>query len=250
VVLFVIFSLSPQHPSFPEFPQSFYESQYTHNNLADISTPQQQASSTRLWITKLLPVTGILPERSEYGNEELNICRNFISPSDSIILHPQSCRIPLNTHPHTLKLSPHQPETPAIAAIRPNALVDKPFDSIQSPAYTVPGNLRRISSEGKLMATITKKDLADKVAERTKTSQSTVKTVVQQFLDEIISELARNNRLEFRDFGVFEVREQAPRTAQNPKTLVKIQVPAKRVVKFKMGRIMREKVNARAAKKR
>jgi integration host factor subunit beta len=100
------------------------------------------------------------------------------------------------------------------------------------------------------MATITKKDLVDKVAEKTKTSQSIVKTIVQAFLDEIVSELARNNRLEFRDFGVFEVREAAPRTAQNPKTLEKIQVPAKRAVKFKMGRIMREKVNAKAAKKR
>ena len=56
--------------------------------------------------------------------------------------------------------------------------------------------------------------------------------------------------MEFRDFGIFEVREQAARTAQNPKTLEKIKVPAKRAVKFKMGRIMKEKVNARAAIKR
>jgi len=41
----------------------------------------------------------------------------------------------------------------------------------------------------------------------------------QSFLDEIISELAEGNRLEFRDFGVFEPREHAPRNAQNPKTL-------------------------------
>jgi len=74
--------------------------------------------------------------------------------------------------------------------------------------------------------------------------------VVQQFLDEIVSELVKNNRLEFRDFGVFEVRQAAPRTAQNPKTLEPVRVPAKRVVKFKMGRRMGEKLNSKAAKKR
>ena len=93
------------------------------------------------------------------------------------------------------------------------------------------------------MPTITKKELVDKIAEKMSITRPTVKTIVQSFLDEIASELAKNNRLEFRDFGVFEVREQAARAAHNPKTLEKIEVPAKRVVKFKMGRIMRERMN-------
>ena len=93
------------------------------------------------------------------------------------------------------------------------------------------------------MATITKKDIFSKIAETTKTSQSTAKSIVQCFLDEIIGELAKGNRLEFRDFGVFEVRERAARMAQNPKTLEPAPVPAKRTVKFKMGRIMREKLS-------
>jgi len=100
------------------------------------------------------------------------------------------------------------------------------------------------------MATITKKELVDRIAQENGITQSTVKTIIQHFLDEIVSELAKNSRLEFRDFGVFEVREQAARIAQNPKTLQKIQVPAKRAVKFKMGRIMRERMNAKAGKKR
>jgi len=99
------------------------------------------------------------------------------------------------------------------------------------------------------MATITKKELVDRMAESTKTKPSTVKAVVQGFLNEITSELAKGNRLEFRDFGVFEVRQAAPRTAQNPKTLEPIEVPAKRVVKFKMGRMMRKKLNGRAEKR-
>ena len=67
----------------------------------------------------------------------------------------------------------------------------------------------------------------------------------QSFLDEVISELARGNRLEFRDFGVFGPRECVPRIAQNPKTMERIHVPAKRTVKFKIGRLMKQKLNCR-----
>ena len=131
----------------------------------------------------------------------------------------------------------------AIVIIRLNILADKPFDSIYLIAYTVSGNLKNISFEGKLMATITKKEVVDKIAEKTDVRQSTVKTIVQQFLDEITSEVAKSNRLEFRDFGVFEVKERAARMAQNPKTMEPVEVPAKRTVKFKMGRLMREGMN-------
>jgi len=93
------------------------------------------------------------------------------------------------------------------------------------------------------MSTITKKELIDRIAQSTQAKQSLVKATVQSFLDEIIGELARGNRLEFRDFGVFETKTRAPRTAQNPKTLEKIQVPSKRKVKFKTGRIMKEKLD-------
>ena len=94
------------------------------------------------------------------------------------------------------------------------------------------------------MATITKKELVDRITKKTQCKNITAKEIVQQFLEEITSELAKNNRLEFRDFGVFEVKERAARTAQNPRTLENVQVPAKRTVKFKMGRIMKKKLNA------
>jgi integration host factor subunit beta len=106
-----------------------------------------------------------------------------------------------------------------------------------------------IRFEGRLIATITKKELVDRIAQRTQSKHGTVKAVIQQFLDEIASELSKNSRLEFRDFGVFEVRQAAPRAAQNPKTLEPIEVPAQRRVKFKMGRIMREKMNGKGRKR-
>ncbi len=93
------------------------------------------------------------------------------------------------------------------------------------------------------MATIAKKELIDRITKKTQCKNITAKEIVQQFLDEISTELGKGNRLEFRDFGVFEVKERPARTAQNPKTLEKVHVPAKRKVKFKMGRIMRERMN-------
>jgi len=98
------------------------------------------------------------------------------------------------------------------------------------------------------MSTITKKEVIDRIAENTNTRRAVVKPVVQSFLDEIIEELAKNNRLEFRDFGVFETRIRAARKAQNPKTMEQVQVPAKRNVKFKMGRLMKQKMNTQENK--
>lgn len=90
--------------------------------------------------------------------------------------------------------------------------------------------------------TITKKELVNRIADQTGQTKVVVKEIVQRFLDEILDELSVGNRLEFREFGVFEVRRRAARRAQNPRTLEKVQVPSKRVVKFKVGRAMRERV--------
>ncbi|MAG54885.1 MAG: transcriptional regulator [Planctomycetes bacterium] len=93
------------------------------------------------------------------------------------------------------------------------------------------------------MATITKKELVNRIATKTKQTKIVTKEVIQMFLDEIVSELGMGNRLEFREFGVFEIKQRAARKAQNPRTLQKVHVPAKRVVKFKVGRSMKEAVD-------
>ncbi len=97
--------------------------------------------------------------------------------------------------------------------------------------------------------TTTKKDLVHRIAEQTGQTKVVVKEVIQRFLDEIVDELAMGHRLEFRDFGVFEVKERAPRQAQNPKTLEKVEVSLKRQVRFKVGRMMRRKVCEQPAPK-
>ena len=98
------------------------------------------------------------------------------------------------------------------------------------------------------MATITKKELIDRIADNAAQRRVQVKRVVQQFLDEIVNELGKGNRLEFRDFGVFESKLRKARKAQNPKTLEPVAVPEKRTVKFKVGRLMKQKLGDLAGK--
>ena len=90
------------------------------------------------------------------------------------------------------------------------------------------------------MRTVTKKEIMDRIADSLKENRTTVKAIVQQFLDRIAAELARGNRCEFRDFGVFEVRIRKARMAQNPRTLQRVQVPLRISVRFKGGRLLKE----------
>ncbi len=94
------------------------------------------------------------------------------------------------------------------------------------------------------MATITKKELIDRIADTTDERRAAVKQTVQLFLDEIVNELAKGNRLEFRDFGVFETKVRKARRAQNPRKGVAVWVPQRTSVKFKLGRLMKLKLEA------
>jgi len=94
------------------------------------------------------------------------------------------------------------------------------------------------------MSTITKKDLIDFIADQTQQPRTAVKRTVQCFLDNVIQHLSEGKRLELRHFGVFEIRIRAARTAQNPKTMKPIVVPERKTVKFKIGTLMRNKLEA------
>lgn len=89
------------------------------------------------------------------------------------------------------------------------------------------------------MATVTKKELVDRIADKLQLKQNTVREVVQEFLAEIVHDLDQGHRLEFRDFGIFEVRSRAARLAWNPRTLTRVPVPDKRKVRFRAGRLLK-----------
>jgi nucleoid DNA-binding protein len=90
--------------------------------------------------------------------------------------------------------------------------------------------------------TIAKRVLAERIAAKLGMGQMQALAVIQAFLDEVVDELGRGNRLEFRDFGVFELVERKPRTALNPRTLEKVPVQRRTVVKFRAGRLLKAKV--------
>src|SRR5271156_4953701 len=89
---------------------------------------------------------------------------------------------------------------------------------------------------------MTKKELANTIAEETKLTQILVMDVIQRVFDGIIDTLEKESRIEPRNFGVFEVKQRKPRKARNPRTGEKVMVPAKKVGAFKPGLEMEEKV--------
>ncbi|MCL5945930.1 MAG: integration host factor subunit beta [Planctomycetes bacterium] len=94
------------------------------------------------------------------------------------------------------------------------------------------------------MATITKKEIVNHIADTQKVNRAVTKQIVQAFLDQIGNYLAAGNRLEFRDFGVFTVRQRAAHKALNPKTLAAVEVPKSVSIRFKAGRTLKEKLKA------
>ena len=74
-------------------------------------------------------------------------------------------------------------------------------------------------------------------------SRKDVDFAVKLMLDNISDALARGQRIEFRDFGSFELRYRPPRNGRNPKTGSKVQIPAKHKLHFKPGKGLRERVD-------
>jgi len=93
------------------------------------------------------------------------------------------------------------------------------------------------------MATITKRELVERVTHRVNgTTKSVTLEIVQGFLDEVIASISQGDRIELRDFGVFTPKERAPRTARNPKTGESVSVPASRTVTFKVGKEFKQQL--------
>ena len=89
---------------------------------------------------------------------------------------------------------------------------------------------------------LTKKDLVLIVSKETSITQVDVKRVIQLMLHHLIESLKEGKTIELRNFGVFKVRQRAPRRGRNPKTGEEVPVPPKRVVVFKPGLLMRQDI--------
>ncbi|HAZ15636.1 MAG: integration host factor subunit beta [Chlamydiae bacterium GWC2_50_10] len=93
------------------------------------------------------------------------------------------------------------------------------------------------------MATITKKKLVQLIAQKYGLHPNDVRNVTQALLDLMTDSLAQGDRLEFRDFGVFEIVERKRKIGRNPKNAaVPIVIPARSAVKFTPGKKMKQLV--------
>lgn len=89
---------------------------------------------------------------------------------------------------------------------------------------------------------MTKKDIVMKVSNETNLTQIDVKKIVQRALDVVVESLERGETVELRNFGVFKVKNRRGRIGRNPRTGEEVSVPEKKVVVFKPGLILKQKV--------
>ncbi len=93
------------------------------------------------------------------------------------------------------------------------------------------------------MGALTKRDLVVEISNETGLVQSQVFDVVQRTLDHITTALAKGKTVELRNFGVLEVRLTKPRVGRNPNLPgSSFVIPPRATVKFKPGKVMRQRV--------
>ncbi len=94
-----------------------------------------------------------------------------------------------------------------------------------------------------MSAAVTKRDLVKNISGKTGMKQGDVHIVVQSLFENIMKDITAGNRIELRDFGVFEARHKKARVARNPRTGQSVAVPERVVPHFKPGRLMKDLIS-------
>lgn len=92
---------------------------------------------------------------------------------------------------------------------------------------------------------MTKSVLIEKVAEKaTGLTSKQVEVIVETVFDSMKEALGKGEKIEIRGFGNFKLKTREPRKARNPKTGESVDVPAKKVLHFKIGKELKDMLNA------
>jgi len=92
---------------------------------------------------------------------------------------------------------------------------------------------------------MTKSDLTDRISERIGTlTRKQTEIVVETVFETMKEAFLKGEKIEIRGFGNFRLKTRRPRIARNPKTGVKVEVPGKKVLHFKVGKALRDAMNA------
>ncbi|MBM4386339.1 MAG: integration host factor subunit beta [Deltaproteobacteria bacterium] len=92
---------------------------------------------------------------------------------------------------------------------------------------------------------MTKADLIDVVAARTKVTRDRAALVVNTVFEQIMEAMKKSERVEIRNFGNFTIRKYGSYTGRNPKTGEKVHVSPKRMPFFKVGLELKQLANQR-----
>ncbi|MBA7496835.1 DNA-binding protein HU [subsurface metagenome] len=87
-----------------------------------------------------------------------------------------------------------------------------------------------------------KAELVEEVANQTGLTKKASRETVDAIISAITDSLAREEKVTLVGFGTFQVMERKARTGRNPQTGDEIQIPPKKVPKFKPGKGLRERV--------
>jgi len=91
---------------------------------------------------------------------------------------------------------------------------------------------------------MTKRDLVNRISAETGLVQQNVLDIVQKTLDHMSECLARGEKVELRNFGVFEIKVRKARIGRNPNApTVSVPIPKRSIVRFKPGKQMRVAVS-------
>jgi integration host factor subunit beta len=94
---------------------------------------------------------------------------------------------------------------------------------------------------------MTKSELIQRIAElNPHLYHRDVERILSTIFDEITNALARGDRVELRGFGAFSVKHRDARVGRNPRTGDAVQVEEKHIPFFKTGKLLRDRLNARA----
>ena len=87
-----------------------------------------------------------------------------------------------------------------------------------------------------------KAELVEKVSNQTGLTRKTSREAIDAVISALTDPLAREEKVTLVGLGTFQVTERKARRGKNPRTGEEIQIPAKKVPKFRPGKGLREKV--------
>lgn len=97
-----------------------------------------------------------------------------------------------------------------------------------------------------MMGNIHKRVFINRIAEHLGDSQENIKNIIDTFTAQVIENLKEGKDLEFRDFGVFRIKNRPARIGINPRTKEKVKIGPKRHVHFKMSKMMKRMIQKKS----